>query len=118
MDWGFALIPSFYAQGRAGPGRRVGDRGEFGGRGGRGLRPRPLPAGRLRIDGPTPAAGKHLQLARPIEAQATAVEAVDELPRVRAVEGDDLDDIFPAQGPDLDPAQGRFEPVAEPAVAL
>src|SRR5512135_3169790 len=54
----------------------------------------------------------------PIEVEAFPVEAVDALPRVRGVERDRLDDLFPAQAADLDAPQGRHEPMQEPRVAL
>ena len=55
---------------------------------------------------------------RPVEPQALAVEAVDDVSVLHAVERDDVDDVLPAQRADLDPPPGRLEPVAEPGVAL
>ena len=55
---------------------------------------------------------------RTVEPEALAVEAVDELARLRFVERDDLDRILPAQTADLESPQGWIEPVAEPVVAL
>src|SRR3954454_21443846 len=55
---------------------------------------------------------------RAVEAEALAVEAVDDLAVLGAVERDGLDDVLPAQGADLEAFPGRLEPVAEPRVAL
>ena len=55
---------------------------------------------------------------RSIMSQASPIEAVDDLSRLRAVECDHLDDLLPTEAADLDPPPGWFEPVAEPGVAL
>ena len=55
---------------------------------------------------------------RAVEAEALAVEAVDDLAVLGTVERDGLDDVFPAQGADIETLPCRLEPVAEPGVAL
>src|SRR4051812_42786884 len=55
---------------------------------------------------------------RPVEAEALAVETVDDLPRLQAMERDRFDHVLPAQGADLDPPPGRLEPVPKPGITL
>src|SRR5262245_59753936 len=53
-----------------------------------------------------------------VESQALAVEAVDHVAVLQAVEGDRVDQVLPGQRADLDLPPGGLEPVAEPVVAL
>src|SRR5438105_974256 len=55
---------------------------------------------------------------RSVEAEALAIEAVDDVAVFQAVKRDGVDDVFPAQGADLYPPPGRLEPLAEPVIAL
>ncbi len=58
------------------------------------------------------------RLGRAVEVEALAVEAVDRLAGGGVVEGDRLDHLLPGQAANLDPVDGRLEPLGQPGFAL